>query len=184
MKKVIIIGVACLIIGTGVAGCGASGTTTGTTTVESTTTVGTTTAETTTVTTEAPTTTTTTEAPTATTTTATEAATIATTTAKETEPPKTDTEVDKVLKSIEGSWTTAGNSGIVTKTFKGDVVEDNGGGSNKVTKVERFSNGDGEGYKISLNSGTFYYLFDNDPDFLECHWDPDGYSMSDSLIRD
>lgn len=69
MKKAIIIGVACLIAGTGLAGCGASSTTTETTTTAETTattteTTTTTTEATTTTTTEAPTTTTTTEAPT------------------------------------------------------------------------------------------------------------------------
>ena len=66
MNKAIIIGVACLTAGIGLAGCGASSTTTETTTtVETTTTTAETTMETTTVTTEAPTTTTT-EVPTTT----------------------------------------------------------------------------------------------------------------------
>ena len=118
-----------------------------------------------------------------TTTTATE---ISTTEIYEEETKFADSEKEKVLKGIEGLWTTVGNSGLISKTFKGDVVENSNGGSNKIKDVKRFSNSDGEGYKIFLDNGIIYYLFDEDPEYLECHWEPDGpdnYSGSDSLGR-
>lgn len=91
---------------------------------------------------------------------------------------------DKVLKSIEGSWTTGGNSGLIHKNFNGDTMTDSNSGSEKITDVVRFSNSDGEGYMIYLEGGTIYYLFDDDPDFLECHNVSGGYSGADSLVRD
>lgn len=97
---------------------------------------------------------------------------------------KKTSETDMILKSIEGRWTTVGNSGLISKTFKGDTMENSQGGINKITGVERFSNSDGAGYKIYIDNGTIYYLFDNDTDFLECHNISGGYSGADSLVRD
>ncbi|MBQ3392968.1 MAG: hypothetical protein IJG52_06145 [Lachnospiraceae bacterium] len=36
---------------------------------------------------------------------------------------------------------------------------------------------------IQLNSGLQYYTYPDLPDYLECRWEPDGYSGSDSLSR-
>ena len=43
--------------------------------------------------------------------------------------------------------------------------------------------GNGVKYVYRVDNGIQYYLYDNDRTFLECHWEPDGYSGSDSLIR-
>ena len=42
----------------------------------------------------------------------------------------------------------------------------------------------GKGIKVVFDGrDTQYWLFDTDPDLLECHWGTDGYSGSGSLIR-
>ena len=42
----------------------------------------------------------------------------------------------------------------------------------------------GKGIKVVFDgSDTQYWLYDTDPDLLECHWGTDGYSGSGSLIR-
>ena len=38
-------------------------------------------------------------------------------------------------------------------------------------------------YVYSIDNGLQYYMYGSDNTFLECHWEPDGYSVSDSLMR-
>lgn len=109
-------------------------------------------------------------------------------------------EKEEVLADLEGLWTTVGNSGLISKIFSEDSVEtftaelDESGsmtpvgylsnGSEKINDVVRFTENGKEGYKILLDSGTVYYFFDDDKDYLECHNSSGGYSGADSLGRD
>ena len=89
-------------------------------------------------------------------------------------------------------WQT-GSSIAARKQFLGDKIFNYAGGQDdpfayeliSVTNLTGISDnhGDGVAYVYVTNTGNQYYLYENDDDFLECHWEPDGYSGSDSLTR-
>lgn len=89
-------------------------------------------------------------------------------------------------------WTTA-SSINARKQFWGDLVLNYAGGEEdpqtytlvSVTRLTGISDdfGNGVRYVYRINTGNEYYMYNGDDTFLECHWQPDGYSVSDSLIR-
>ena len=89
-------------------------------------------------------------------------------------------------------WTTA-SSINARKQFWGDTVLNYAGGEEdpwtytlvSATKLTGISDdyGNGVQYVYHINTGNEYYMYSNDDTLLECHWQPDGYSASDSLIR-
>ena len=89
-------------------------------------------------------------------------------------------------------WTT-GSSIQAKKQFWGDIVLNYAGGEEdpwtytlmSATRLTGISDdfGNGVRYVYRVNTGNEYYLYDRDDTFLECHWQPDGYSASDSLVR-
>ena len=89
-------------------------------------------------------------------------------------------------------WTT-GSSIQAKKQFWGDIVLNYAGGEEdpwtytlmSATSLTGISDdfGNGVRYVYRVNTGNEYYLYDRDDTFLECHWQPDGYSASDSLVR-
>lgn len=108
---------------------------------------------------------------------------------------------EQVLKNIEGWWVTVGNSQSVFYRFRGatmeayyyDFIDNTGyhytgvGNIASIKPLNLYPNtiGGTNGYSINLPSDNSfrYYYYDDQPDFLECHWSTDGYSVSDSLTR-
>ena len=104
---------------------------------------------------------------------------------------KGDITADELFEKVSGTWYT-GNSSADRKQFVRPYVlesvrtdEDQGYYELKrVSLIESIDDTpDGEGYNYILNTGTHYYLYPDAPDVLECHWEPDGYSGSDSLVK-
>lgn len=113
------------------------------------------------------------------------------------------TDLNEVISGIEGVWATAhipqdirifgkGTSGdgveesynAVIDPDTGDVKGYQAVGTRTISSVERTSDSTGEYYKIFMSEvDVVYYWYPDRPDDLEYHWGADGYSASDSLIR-
>lgn len=106
-------------------------------------------------------------------------------------------EEEDVLSEIEGLWSTVHQPADL-HVFAGDqdqkysvVLDENmeptgeytQGEVMMITSVEKVTDETGEYYKIFLDNDTIYFWYPDRPDDLECHWEPDGYSASDSLMR-
>ena len=96
---------------------------------------------------------------------------------------------DQVGRAVQGSWTTL-NSSEDQKLFVPPYVMEcskNSEGRYELNRVSLISEigdtPDGKGYNYILNTGNNYYLYPENPGQLECHWEPDGYSGSDSLMK-
>ena len=99
---------------------------------------------------------------------------------------------DKQLhRAVLGLWDTASSAGD-RKQFVGDSVleftsVDPSKGYYALKRVSKLtdikSTPDGDGYDYVLNTGNHYYLYPESFDTLGCHWEPDGYSGSDSLAK-
>lgn len=96
---------------------------------------------------------------------------------------------DQVGRAVLGNWTTL-NSSEDQKQFVPPYVMESSKNSEGRYELNRVSliteNGDtpdGNGYNYILNTGNNYYLYPENPGQLECHWEPDGYSGSDSLKK-
>lgn len=96
---------------------------------------------------------------------------------------------DQVGRAVQGSWTTL-NSSEDKKLFVHPYVMEcskNSEGRYEMNRVSLISEigdtPDGKGYNYILNTGNNYYLYPENPGQLECHWEPDGYSGSDSLVK-
>lgn len=93
-------------------------------------------------------------------------------------------------RAVQGNWRTSNSSGDM-KTFVNPYVMEfskNSAGINEMTRVslieEIKDTPDGKGYSYVLNTGNSYYLYPDDSCYLGCHWEPDGYSGSDSLAKE
>ena len=96
---------------------------------------------------------------------------------------------DQISRAVQGSWTTL-NSSEDKKVFVFPYVMEsskNSEGRYEMNRVSLISDvgdtPDGNGYNYILNTGNNYYLYPENPGQLECHWEPDGYSGSDSLKK-
>ena len=96
---------------------------------------------------------------------------------------------DQLGRAVQGSWTTL-NSSEDKKLFVLPYVMEcskNSEGRYEMNRVSLISDigdtPDGKGYNFILNTGNNYYLYPENPGQLECHWEPDGYSGSDSLMK-
>ena len=98
-----------------------------------------------------------------------------------------------LLRRIRGIWETASSEGN-RKQFIGYLVQEFSGswdepGNQVLKRVSQVYNmsdlsGTEAGYSYDLNTGNRYYLYTGSPeDYLECHFDEDGYSGSDSMMR-
>ncbi|MCR5209774.1 MAG: hypothetical protein K6C99_06160 [Lachnospiraceae bacterium] len=103
-----------------------------------------------------------------------------------------------VVTGIEGIWGTAhvpqdirvfaeGEESLYNAVIDpetGDVSGYQQVETRQIASVEKTSDSEGECYKIFMSEDdVIYYWYPDRPDDLEYHWEPDGYSASDSLIR-
>lgn len=93
-------------------------------------------------------------------------------------------------QAVCGTWQTANSSGDVKQFMGYYVLEYSPAGAagkyslNRVSLVSAIDDTpDGKGYAYKLNTGNQYYLIPGEFGSMECHWEPDGYSASDSLVR-
>ena len=95
----------------------------------------------------------------------------------------------QMANAVQGIWSTANSSGDQKQFVAPYVMEfaKNDDGKSELGRVSLLSEirqtPDEKGYSYVLNTGNYYYLFPETPSKLECHWDPDGYSESDSLTK-
>ncbi len=95
----------------------------------------------------------------------------------------------QLARAAQGMWSNANSSGD-QKQFAAPYVMEftpNSAGNIELTRVSMITEirqtPDENGYSYNLNTGNNYYLRPADPTTLECHWEPDGYSATDSLVR-
>lgn len=98
---------------------------------------------------------------------------------------------DQIKKAVRGTWKTGNSSGdrkqfSVPYVMESSCTDESMGyyELKRVSLVDSITDTeDGKGLDYTLNTGNHYYLYPDNPDLLECHWEPDGYSASDSLIK-
>ena len=96
----------------------------------------------------------------------------------------------QLCRAVQGLWGTFSSAGDRKQFIDPYVMEfsQNSEGLNelrRVSLIEEIKNTpDGKGYSYVLNTGNSYYLLPESPGLLECHWEPDGYSASDSLMKE
>ena len=95
----------------------------------------------------------------------------------------------QIGRAVQGNWITGNSSGDM-KTFVFPYVMEFAQNPSGMQEMKRVSlieevndTPDGKGYNYVLNTGNNYYLYPQNPHVLECHWEPDGYSGSDSLVK-
>lgn len=97
--------------------------------------------------------------------------------------------VRQLENAVQGSWSTANSSGdwkafAVPYVMEFSVDDSGRSKMDRASMIEGiFDTPDRKGYSYRLNTGNHYYLFPRSPKTMECHWEPDGYSGSDSLCR-
>ena len=114
-----------------------------------------------------------------------------------------EAEIDDHLEKLQGVWTSGGSSGSISWVIEG----------RNVRQYENMPNANGEGFSgvyalteemeiesvdpdtgrwsglflVRLKNIETYYAYVDDASgliLLECHWDPDGYSVSGSMYKD
>lgn len=97
----------------------------------------------------------------------------------------------ELRRAVLGVWNTASSAGDRKQFVRSNVLEfsqvDSSMGYYALERVSSVTEikdtPDGKGYDYILNTGNHYYLYPGAFKVLECHWEPDGYSGSDSLAK-
>jgi len=93
-------------------------------------------------------------------------------------------------RAVQGNWRTfssAGDQKLFVNPYVMEFSQNSEGRyeMNRVSLIEDVKDTpDSKGYNFVLNTGNNYYLYPENPGTLECHWEPDGYSGSDSLRKE